>query len=112
MVDLETARAVCLQFPETEEYDHFGKPAYRVKKKIFATLWLDEKRAVLKLSRTAQETFSSDYPSAVFPVKGAWGKFGWTTLELNKINEVVFREALTEAWRNVAPKALLKKTGK
>jgi len=38
MVDLETARNYCLKLPEAEEYDHFGKPAYSVKKKIFATL--------------------------------------------------------------------------
>jgi len=49
MVDLETARTYCLK-PEVEEYDHFGKPAYKVKKKIFATLSLEEKRIVLKLS--------------------------------------------------------------
>ena len=54
MVDLETARSLCLSLPEVNEYDHFGKPAYRVKKKIFATLWLDEKRSVVKLSKTEQ----------------------------------------------------------
>jgi len=48
MVDLETARKLCLSFQDVIEYDHFDKPAYKVKKKIFATLWLDEKRAVVK----------------------------------------------------------------
>jgi hypothetical protein len=57
MVDLETARNYCLKLPEAEEYDHFGKPAYRVKKKIFATLWLEEKRAVMKLSPADQDFY-------------------------------------------------------
>lgn len=55
MVDLETARTACLKLLEAQDYDHFGKPAYRVNKKIFATLWLDEKRAVLKLSTNDQD---------------------------------------------------------
>jgi len=44
MVDLESARSHCLKLPEVMEYDHFGKPAYGVRKKIFTTLCLDEKR--------------------------------------------------------------------
>ena len=110
MVDLETARNYCLKLPEAEEYDHFGKPAYRVKKKIFATLWLDEKRAVLKLSRTDQNFYCIKY-SFLFPVKGAWGKYGWTYIDLNKTSAPVFSESLTSAWLNVAPKTLAKNHG-
>jgi hypothetical protein len=107
MVDLETARNYCLKLPEVGEYDHFGKPAYRVKKKIFATLWLDEKRAVLKLS-PADQSFYCMKHSFLFPVKGAWGKYGWTNIDLNKTNKSVFSESLTSAWFNVAPKRLAK----
>jgi hypothetical protein len=31
-------QGLLLETPEVEEHDHFGKPSYRVKKKIFATL--------------------------------------------------------------------------
>jgi hypothetical protein len=110
MVDLETARDYCLKLPEADEYDHFGKPAYRVKKKIFATLWLDEKRAVLKLSPADQSFYCAEY-SFIYPVKGAWGKYGWTYVDLNKINESVFSKLLTSAWLNVAPKTAAKKHG-
>ena len=110
MVDLETARNYCLKLPEAEEYDHFGKPAYRVKKKIFVTLWLDEKRAVLKLSQADQNFYCMKY-SFLFPVKGAWGKYGWTYIYLNKASESVFWDLLTSAWLNVSPKSLAKKHG-
>ena len=109
MVDVEMARNDCLKLPEVQEDDHFGNPAYRVKKKIFATLRLEEKRAVVKLLPTDQEFFSTEYSSAIYPVKGVWGKFGWTYLDLNKISEAVFVKALTSAWRNIAPKTLSKK---
>ncbi len=108
MVNLETARNLCLTLPQVEEYDHFGKPAYRVKKKIFATLWLDDKRAVLKLSKTEQPLLCEEHAS-IFPVKGKWGALGWTYVDLNKVSEGVFKKLLEVAWRNVAPKKLLKK---
>lgn len=109
MVDLETARSLCLSLPEVNEYDHFGKPAYRVKKKIFATLWLDEKRSVVKLSKTEQPALCEEHYPAVFAVKGKWGEFGWTYVDLNKVSEAVFKKLLRAAWINVAPKTLAKK---
>ncbi|MBI1766832.1 MAG: MmcQ/YjbR family DNA-binding protein [Bacteroidetes bacterium] len=109
MVDLETARSLCLSLAEVNEYDHFGKPAYRVKKKIFATLWLDEKRAVVKLSKTEQPVLCDEHHPAAFPVKGKWGDFGWTYVDLNKVSEAVFKKLLIAAWMNVAPKTLAKK---
>jgi len=76
------------------EYDHFDKPAYKVKKKIFATLWLDEKRAVVKLSKLNKPIFCEENHPAIFPVKGAWGKFGWTYVNLNEIKEAVLKKLL------------------
>ena len=109
MTDLETARNLCLALPEVNEYDHFGKPAYRVKKKIFATLWLDERRAVLKFSKEEQPFLCEQNHQCVFPVKSKWGAFGWTYVDLNKVSEDVFKKLLEAAWRNVAPKSLTKK---
>jgi len=107
-MDLETARNLCLSLPSVEEYDHFGKPAYRVGKKIFATLWLDRKWAVVKLSKLQQPELCEQYHRAVFPVKNKWGELGWTNVELDKISETAFRKLLGIAWANVAPKKLVK----
>jgi hypothetical protein len=38
MVSIEQARKTALALPETEEYRHFHLPAFKVGKKIFATL--------------------------------------------------------------------------
>src|SRR6185369_5796920 len=103
MVDLETARNLCMALPQTEEYDHFGQPAYRVKKKIFATLNLDEKRVVVKLSKMEQPLLCEEYQQCLYPVKGKWGTFGWTYVDLNKVSEGVFKKLLEAAWKNVAP---------
>lgn len=110
MVDLETARNVCLSLPLVEEYDHFGKPAYRVGKKIFVTLHLDRKRAVVKLLKSEQPEWCEKYGRAVFPVQNKWGQLGWTNVELEMMSEEVFRKLVRLAWTNVAPKKVIRQT--
>ncbi len=109
MVDIETARKLALSFPETVEQDHWGRPSFRVKKKIFATLWPVEKRTVLKLSVADQSVFTEYNPKIFYPIPNAWGKQGWTFVELKKVRKDMFTDALNLAWKEVAPKSLLKK---
>lgn len=45
MVSIETISQVALSFPETDEHPHFERFAFRVKKKIFATLSFYRKKA-------------------------------------------------------------------
>ncbi|HEY9047929.1 MAG TPA: MmcQ/YjbR family DNA-binding protein [Ohtaekwangia sp.] len=108
MIDLETVRKLALSFPESTEQDHWGRPSFRVKKKIFLTLWPAEKRAVVKLSAIDQSVFC-DYNETIFyPVTGAWGKQGWTNIELKKVRKNMFVDALNLSWQGAAPKSLLK----
>jgi len=108
MVDIETVRKLALSFPETDEYDHWGRPSFRVKKKIFCTLWPKEKRAVLKLSVADQSLFSEYSADVFYPIPNKWGKQGWTFVELKKARKDMFKDALNLAWKTVAPKSLSK----
>jgi hypothetical protein len=38
-VSIEEARRLALSLPETVEQDHHGRPSFRVRGRIFATLW-------------------------------------------------------------------------
>lgn len=109
-MDLQTFRTLALGFPEVAEQPHFEKTSFRVKKKIFATL--DEKthRAVVKLSAIDQSVFSSD--ASIYPVPGAWGKQGWTIVELKKVKKSLCKDALTTAYCTVAPKKLAESIGR
>ncbi|MEO5674419.1 MAG: MmcQ/YjbR family DNA-binding protein [Chitinophagales bacterium] len=109
MIDTETAREKFLSFPEVTEQDHFGKPSYRIKKKIFATLWLEDKRAMVKLSPDLQMDFCDKDPAAFIPVPGGWGRQGATFIELQEVSMESFIQAITAAWCRIAPKALLNK---
>lgn len=49
MVDIETARKMAMALPGTGERDHFGLPSFRVKDRIFSTLWVKENKMMVKL---------------------------------------------------------------
>ena len=47
-------------------------------------------------------------PAMFAPVDGGWGRKGWTNLILAKADVATVKSALWMAWRNTAPKKLLK----
>lgn len=106
MLDLDTARALAGALPEAEEHSHQGRPALRVRGKIFVTFWPDERRAVLKLPPAEQSALVMLDPRAFAPIPGAWGERGWTSVFLDHAAREVFQQALRAAWRAVAPKRL------
>jgi hypothetical protein len=103
----EDVRRLALSLPEAEEKSHFGTADFRVRNRIFATL-PDDDRAVVKLTREQQEMMAGAEPGVFQPVKGGWGRQGWTTVILAAADEVTLKSALVTAWRNVAPAGLRK----
>ena len=106
MISIDTFRKLALSFPEATEEVHFEKTSFRVKKKIFATYDDVKKRACIKLSEIDQDVFCSADKTIVFPVNNIWGKRGWTLIEMNKVDNELFIDALTTAYCEVAPKKL------
>jgi hypothetical protein len=102
-------RKLALSLPETEERAHMNHPDFRVAVKIFATLsYPDKTRGMVKLSPEDQHYFSKDHPDVFFPVKGTWGKRGATSVHLKVAKKGTLAKAIQAAWRNTAPKRLLK----
>ena len=102
-------RKLALALPETEERQHMNHPDFRVAGKIFATLgYPDKSRGMVKLSPEDQHNFSKDFPEAFIPVKGAWGRRGATSVILKAARKDALLKAIQAAWRNTAPKRLLK----
>jgi hypothetical protein len=98
-------RRIVLSMPETEEKAHVGRPDFRVKNKIFATIVPSKNRVVVKLSIPDQSALVAMHPS-VFAVN-SWSHPGWTNVELKEISKREFRNVVRAAWRNVAPKRLV-----
>lgn len=107
MIDCETVRTLALALPQVEEHDHWGRPSFRVRNKIFATLWPAEQRAVLKLPRSDQSALVQLDPQVFSAVPGTWGEQGSTNVLLEHIERALFQQVLYTAWCQVAPKRLI-----
>jgi len=102
-------RELALSFPEAIESAHMHHPDFRVGGKIFATLgYPDEHSAMVKLSAEDQREFVRSSAGVFTPAKGAWGREGATNINLAEATIDIVREALTAAWREIAPKRLSK----
>jgi hypothetical protein len=110
-------RRLALELPAAYEDTHRGKPAFRVKARIFAMLsqpggqgflGLDaEDVAVLKLDREDQLNMAAAYPGAVEPAE-TYGHHGWTYVRLADLDRDALATLVRLAWINVAPKSLSK----
>jgi hypothetical protein len=102
-------RRLALSLPEAIEAEHMGHPDFRVRGKIFATLSPpDEDWGMVKLTPEQQRLVVKAESSVFQPVKGGWGRRGCTNVLLAAAEEHSVHEALINAWRNTAPKRLLK----
>ena len=109
MVTIEQTRNAALSLPETEEKPHFHLTSFRVKNKIFATIHADKNYVMVKLSMIDQSVFCSYSKDVVFPVPGGWGRQGATFIDLKKVKKSMLVDALTTAWKTVAPLKLVEK---
>jgi hypothetical protein len=88
---------MALALAGAEESPHFDKASFRIGKKIFATLWEKENRAMVKLSPADQSVYCMYDASSFSPVPGSWGAGGATFVELGKVKTAVLKEALAAA---------------
>jgi len=105
-------RKMALSLPETAERAHMNHPDFRVAGKIFATLGYPNKEwGMVKLTPEQQARLYEADPDTFIPVKGAWGRRGATNVRLKTVKADALRGALQAAWRNNAPKVLVKERG-
>ena len=100
MTSVEQAREIALAMPQAEEKGHQGHPDFRVRNRIFMTLWPDENRVVLKFPVADQTALVAADPET-FRLPG-WAHQGWTEVRLGGIGPERFRELVASAWRHVA----------
>lgn len=102
-------RRMALSLPETVEGDHGGHPDFRVGNKVLASLGApDESWGMVKLTPEQQQVLVEAEPQVFSPAAGAWGRRGYTRVCLQAVDRTTLLGALTMAWRNTAPKRLLR----
>ena len=109
-----TFRKLALAQPHAVEGAHNGHADFRVGGKVFASLGPDEDWAMVKLSPDDQADLVGDGAGAgdgagpYKPAAGAWGVQGCTIITLRRAGQAKVGRAIAAAWRNVAPKRLIK----
>jgi len=86
----EDARAMLTSFEGATESEHHGHPDFRVGGKIFATLWPDEGRTVLRLPMPLAESLAAE-PSGPQRIVGRSGGMGWLSIQLADVSAETVR---------------------
>jgi hypothetical protein len=95
-------RKIALALPEAKEQGFRGRPSFRVGRKMFATLHVDESRAVVKLSLADQSAVVKSDPRKYSLMPFSYT--GFTNVHLRHVNAGEVRELVDHAWRGVALK--------
>jgi hypothetical protein len=101
-------RRLALSLPEAVEQSHMDHPDFRVGGKIFATLSQAGDWGMVKLSPQDQASFVRAEPKTFEALSNAWGRWGCTKVLLAAGKKASVLPALVAAWRNTAPKKLVK----
>jgi hypothetical protein len=94
---------------DVTEKDHFGSDAFRTPGGIFATVWHATGTVNLKLTPEQQRRFLLVDGEGFVEIDNAWGRQGWTTANLEFVDDAQFEDALKAAWSNAQTKAATKR---
>lgn len=90
-------RRLVLGLLDVVEGAHMGHPDFRVNGRIFSSL--HDAGANVKLTPEEQARLMADAPRAFTPASGAWGRHGWTFIDLRVVDAEILGEAATIAWQ-------------
>jgi hypothetical protein len=100
-------RQLAMALPEVQEKLTWETDiTFRVRDKIFAIMGETGSSASIKATREAQQALVASDPQT-FSVSAYTGRFGWTTVDLARVDPDELRELVEEAWRRTAPKKLV-----
>lgn len=112
---LKRFRTIALAMPGAIEKEHWSRPSFAAPGKgkrrggagpIFAVLWPDDGKAVLKLTLEQQEEVIAAKPGMYEPVPGAWGARGYTLIRLKgkgAAGAAEVKRGVGMAWGNAVP---------
>lgn len=101
MASAADLRRIALSLPGTSEAPHFDRAAFKVRR-IYATLAADGLTANLFLTPDEQEFKCQLAPDVFQPLDNAWGRQGWTSVDLTAATEADLEAALQLAHRHGA----------
>ena len=103
----QTARTLALALPGAEEATSYGTPAFRVRGKLFARFHQDGESLVVRSDLDSREVLVQADPRSFF-VTDHYRDHPWVLVRLGSVSRSVLTEVLEKAWRQRAPKHLVK----
>ncbi len=103
MVDRAEFVRLALALEGTTSAPHFDRTAFKVVR-TYATLAADGLSINLKLTTDEQQLKCLTAPDCFTPVPNAWGRQGWTTVDLGAIGAAELAAALELAWTHARAK--------
>lgn len=106
----EDVRRLAMALPEVEEILTWETDlTFRVRGKIFAIGGEGATRVSIK-ARPARQAELIDLDPQTFSSSAYTGRFGWTTVDLERVDPDLLATLLAGAWRLTAPKRLIAAT--
>jgi hypothetical protein len=106
MPTFEDVRRISLELPEAEEILTWETDVtFRVRGKIFAIGGEGATGVSIKASPDRQAELI-DMDPGTFASSAYVGRFGWVTVDLERVQPELLETLLIEAWRRTAPKRL------
>jgi hypothetical protein len=100
-------RKIALALPEVQEKLTWETDiTFRVRDKIFAIMGETGSSASIKATLEAQQALIASDPQT-FSASAYTGRFGWTTVDLARVDPDELHELVEDAWRRTAPKKLV-----
>ncbi len=101
-------RKIALALDGVTEVDHFGRPSWRTKKRIFAVMRPDG--LYLNLDDERKEFLFAADPKTF--VKYMWGKRSNVIVQIERVGKVELAALIREAWEKNRPVPKAKKAAK
>jgi YjbR len=101
MLTADDFRDAALSLDGTIEGAHMGHADFRANGRIFASLDAEEATGNIKLTPEEQHEMMRAHPKMFTPAAGAWGRQGWTVVQLRAADEPSVRGAVLLAWQNI-----------
>lgn len=106
MPSFSDVRTISMALPEVEEHVTWGTDVnFRVRNKMFAIGGEDADHVSIKATLDVQ-TDLLDLDAETFSKAAYVGRFGWVTVNLDRVDRPLLEKLLRDAWRATAPAKL------
>ena len=107
MLTIHNTRTYILSLPESQEIEHWGKPSFRVRNKIFAIFQEDGITLTVKVSREDIDIYTQIDPQ-IYHVPTTFTNMNYMHINMQMVDPEEAKLLLLKAWKLVAPKKLIK----